>query len=76
MDGLKEYIREEIENLCFKRVEDEAPLLSSKLLDSITVVDLAVAIENETGMKIPFTEINEDNFDSIVKIIAYINTKK
>jgi D-alanine--poly(phosphoribitol) ligase subunit 2 len=76
MESLKEFIIEEIESLTFTKVTEKDPLLSSKLLDSITVVDLAVAIEDQTGVEIPFTEISIENFDNIDLIIEFLKNKQ
>ena len=76
MESLKEFIIEEIESLTFTKVTEKDPLLSSKLLDSITVVDLAVAIEDQTGIEIPFTEISIENFDNIDLIIEFLKDKQ
>jgi acyl carrier protein len=76
MEGIKEFIIEEVESLTFTKVTEKDPLLSSKLLDSITVVDLAVAIEDQTGIEIPFTEISIENFDNIDLIIEFLKSKQ
>ncbi|GEM_PF-713349 len=76
MESIKEFIIDEIESLTFTKVAEKDPLLSSKLLDSITVVDLAVAIEDQTGIEIPFTEISIENFDNIDLIIEFIKSKQ
>ena len=41
---IKDRIRQEIKLLAFKTVTDKESLLSSKLLDSINVVDLAGSV--------------------------------
>lgn len=69
MEDLKKFIQEEITTLAFKKVTYDESLVHSKLLDSITLVDLLVAIEDKTGKQIPQHMINDDNFDSIDKII-------
>jgi len=69
MDELKAYIAEEIKNLAFKKVSYDESLLKSKLLDSITIIELIVFIEEKTGKKIPQHLITEDNFDSVDVII-------
>lgn len=75
MKEICDFLTDEIENLVFYRVSEEEALVSSKLLDSIGLVDLAVAIEQQYGIKIPFNEINEENFDQIRLIAEYIHTK-
>jgi acyl carrier protein len=72
---LKEFLREEVQKLAFREVSDSESIAKSRLLDSITLVDLAVAIEDEFKIKIPFNEITEDNFDSIDLIAAYLHKK-
>jgi acyl carrier protein len=69
MDDIKVFIQEEISNLAFKKVSFDESIIKSKLLDSISIIDLLVSIEEKIGKKIPQYLINEDNFDSIDQII-------
>lgn len=69
MEDLKIFIQNEIMNLAFVKVEFNDSLIKSKLLDSISLVDLLVAIEEKIGKKIPQHLITEDNLDSINTII-------
>ncbi len=73
MEELKLFVQSEVMNLAFVKVTNEQSLIKSKLLDSITVVDLLVSIEDRIGKKIPQHLINEDNFDSIDKIVATVS---
>ena len=75
MSQVKQFIKEQIKTLAFKNAGDDEPLLKSKLLDSIVVVDLAVAIEEKYQIKIPFTEINSDNFETITAIVNFLERK-
>ncbi|MGD0710008.1 MAG: hypothetical protein ABR968_02390 [Bacteroidales bacterium] len=72
MDDLKLFIQEEIKKLAFKKVDFDESLIKSKLLDSIAVVDLLVAIEEKIGKTIPQYLVNVENIDSINKIISAI----
>ena len=74
MDNLKEFIQEEIMNIAFKKVSFDESLIQSKILDSISVIDLIVSIEEKTGKKIPQHLTNEENLDSIDKIITTISS--
>lgn len=76
MQDKKEFIKEQVKLLAFKNVTDDEALLSSKTLDSIIAVDLAVSLEEEFKIKIPFTEINEENFDTVNRIAAYLSKKE
>lgn len=72
MEELKEFIVSEIMNLAFKKVTFDESLIKSKLLDSITVVELIVLIEEKIGKQIPQHLINEDNFDTVDAIIVTV----
>lgn len=72
---MKEFIKEQIKALIFRNVGDDEALLSGKLLDSIVVVDLAVALEEYYAVKIPFTDINEANFETVSRIATYLQSK-
>jgi acyl carrier protein len=74
MEDLKTFIQNEIANLTFTKVEVDESLIKSKLLDSITVVDLLVSIEEKINKKIPQHLINEENLDTINKIIKTLET--
>ena len=73
MEDIKIFIQDEIMNIAFKKVDFEESLIKSKLLDSISMVDLLVTIEEKIGKKIPQHLINDENFDCIDMIITTIN---
>ena len=72
MEDLKSFIQQEILSLAFKKVEFSESLVKSNLLDSITLVELIVSIEERTGKQIPQHLINDNNMDSIDLIIETI----
>ena len=74
MDDLKNFIQEEIKSIVFKKVSFDESIAKSKLLDSIAMIDLIVTIEDKTGKKIPQHLINEDNLDSIDKIVSTLDS--
>jgi acyl carrier protein len=69
MEDLKIFIQNEIAALAFKKVGFDESLILSKLLDSITMVDLIVSIEEKTNKKIPQHLLQDENFDTINRII-------
>jgi len=73
MDDIKIFIQEEIMNLAFKKVSFDESIIKSKLLDSISIIDLLVSIEEKIGKTIPQHLINEDNFDTIEQIIITLD---
>ena len=74
MDELKTFIQSEIANLAFTKVDFDESLIKSKLLDSITMVDLLVSIEEKIAKTIPQYLVNEENLDSINKIIKTLES--
>ncbi|MEI6815691.1 MAG: hypothetical protein WCL14_03700 [Bacteroidota bacterium] len=73
MEDLKQFIQSEISLLAFKKVSYDESLIKSKLLDSITLVDLIVSIEEKICKEIPQHLIEDENFDTIDKIIETIS---
>jgi acyl carrier protein len=43
-------------------------------VDSFSLVSLLTHIENETGVQIPPSDINLDNFDNITNMLSYLRT--
>jgi acyl carrier protein len=72
MDDIKQFIQNEIMSLAFTKVGYDDSLLKSKLLDSITLVDLLVSIEDKYTIKIPQHLINQEKMDTINLIVATI----
>ncbi|MNJ86140.1 D-alanine--poly(phosphoribitol) ligase subunit 2 [compost metagenome] len=73
---MEEFIIDKIEEIAFSRVKPTDSLWQEKVLDSITIVELVVELEAEFGIKIPFNEIVEDNFETVERIVTYLNSKK
>jgi acyl carrier protein len=73
MDELKIFIQNEIMSLAFVKVSFNESIVKSKLLDSITLIDLLVSIEEKIDKKIPQYLISDENMDSIDSIVAVIS---
>jgi acyl carrier protein len=54
---------------------DEA-LISSGLIDSFSLVDLALLVEDEFGVQIDDTELNPDSFDTLEQLASLIQSKR
>ena len=72
---MKDFLINTIEEIAFSTVEADEALWSSKILDSITVIELAVEIENKFNIKIPVEDIIEDNFQTVSNMMTYIDSK-
>ena len=72
---MEKFIIDKIEEITFSQVELSDSLWEEKILDSITIVELVVELENEFDVKVPFNEIIIDNFETVEKIAAYLKSK-
>ena len=53
-------------------LDPSEPLISSGLLDSFNLVDLALIIEEEFGVRIEDFELNSDTFDTLEDLAELI----
>ncbi len=75
MENIKQFLKTEIEELTFEEVEHNQLLISTNILDSITIVELSVAIEDEFGITVPINDLKVEQFDSIDIMAEYIQSK-
>jgi acyl carrier protein len=54
----------------------DEPLLTSGLIDSFHLVDLALFIEDSFGVHIDDSELNASTFDSLNQLVALIQSRK
>ncbi len=54
---------------------DEA-LISSGLIDSMSLVDVALFVEDQFGVRIDDTELNADTFDTLNQLAALIHQRQ
>ncbi|TLS96655.1 acyl carrier protein [Aliarcobacter cibarius] len=64
-----------VEELAFKKLENDEPLYTSNLIDSMGTIDLAMMLEEEFNIKIDTRDIIVSNFDSIEKLANYIKSR-
>lgn len=69
---MKEFIQKKISSLVFRTVGFDEKIISSKLLDSISLIDLIVAIEEHLDINIPTGDVIESNFDTIDLMYEYL----
>lgn len=74
---LREFITE---NFLFgsdeDRFKDEDSFLDNGIIDSTGVLELVSYIEEEFGLEVKDEELIPDNFDSLNKLVTYIENKK
>ena len=54
----------------------DQPLLSSGLVDSFSLVDLALFVEDTFGVHIDDAELNSDTFDTLEQLAALIESRQ
>ena len=72
--NLRRYLYEK-QGLELEDFEDDTLLFSSGLIDSFSMVDLIIFIENTAGLRVHPADVTLDNFDSIDRIFAYIEAR-
>lgn len=56
-------------------VEPAEPLISSGLIDSFSLMDLALFVEDTFGVRIEDTELNADTFDNLNQLASLIESR-
>ncbi len=72
---LASYIATEILKQPNRTVDPQAALISSGLIDSFSLIDLALYVEDEFGVHIDDSELNSSTFDSIDQLSDLIQTR-
>jgi acyl carrier protein len=70
-EHLRRYLQEK-QGLGPEDIEDDTLLFSSGLIDSFSMVDLILFIEDVGGLRVHPTDVTLDNFDSIERILAFV----
>jgi acyl carrier protein len=73
---LSKYIAGEILNQPGKAISDDEALISSGLIDSFSLVDLGLFIEETFGARIDDTELNADTFDTLKQLADLIEQRR
>ena len=59
-----------------RTIQADEAIISSGLIDSFSLVDLSLLIEDEFGVTIDDTELNADSFDNLEQLAALIQSKQ
>jgi acyl carrier protein len=59
-----------------RAIAPDEKLISSGLVDSFSLVDLGLFIEDTFGVRIEDTELNADTFDSLSQLAALIQSRQ
>ena len=75
METLIQRVTPLVEEIVFKKVLPDEALYTSNLIDSMGTIDLAMMLESEFDISIDVRDIIEENFDSIEKLVKYIQSR-
>ena len=59
-----------------RKISADEPLLSSGLIDSFSLMDVALFVEDTFDVRIEDTELNADTFDNLTQLAALIDSRK
>ena len=59
-----------------RSIGDAEPLISTGLIDSFSLMDLALFVEDTFGVRIEDTELNADTFDNLTQLTSLIESRK
>lgn len=80
MDDIIDQLAEKITKTLLKdpkmQLEKTEPLISSGLLDSFNLVDLALIVEEVYGVRIEDFELNADTFDNLEDLARLITERQ
>ncbi len=71
-DDIKQFIRD---SFLVDDVADDESFLASGIIDSLGVVQLVSFVESRYGLKVPDTDLVPENFDSVSKLVAYVDRR-
>ena len=58
-----------------RHIEKDEPIISSGLIDSFSLVDVALLVEDAYGVRIADTELNAGTFDTLAQLAALIEQR-
>ncbi|HUV92755.1 MAG TPA: acyl carrier protein [Anaerolineales bacterium] len=72
---LSQYIVIEILKQSIREIAADEALISSGLIDSFNLVDLALYVEDNYSVHIDDTELNADTFDTLDQLVSLIQER-
>ena len=59
-----------------RSIGDSESLISTGLIDSFSLMDLALFVEDTFGVRIEDTELNAETFDNLTQLTSLIESRK
>lgn len=76
ISALEKYVASQILKQPNRRIAPDEPLISSGLIDSFSLMDLALFVEDTFGVRIEDTELNANTFDNLTQLAGLIASRK
>jgi acyl carrier protein len=76
VSDLEKYIATQILKQPHRKISTDEALISSGLIDSFSLMDLALYVEDTFGVRIEDTELNANSFDNLNQLAALITSRK
>lgn len=73
---IEKYIAVQILKQPARKITADEPLISSGLIDSFSLMDLALYVEDTFGVRIEDTELNVNTFDNLTQLASLIESRK
>ena len=73
---LARHIAEKILKQPDRAIEPGEPIISSGLIDSFSLVDLALFVEDTFGVRVEDSELNASTFDTLAQLAALIESRQ
>ena len=74
--NLEKFIASQILKQPNRTISADEPLISSGLIDSFSLMDLALYVEDTFGVRIEDTELNANTFDNLNQLAALIESRR
>jgi acyl carrier protein len=76
LSTLEQYIVTKILKQPSRKIKPDEPLISGGLIDSFSLVDLALFVEDTFGVHVDDSELNTQTFDSLNQLVALIESRQ
>jgi acyl carrier protein len=73
---IEKYIAAQVLKQPNRSIAPDEPLISSGLIDSFSLMDLALFVEDTFGVRIEDTELNANTFDNLTQLAGLIASRK
>jgi acyl carrier protein len=73
---LREYLTKDVLRDASYPLGDNDALISSGLIDSFSLVDVALWVEDQFGVHIDNSELNAGSFDNVSQLASYIQQRQ